>query len=99
MNQKKKEEVIQFLQKNQEKLAQNLDNLLEMIKKYDIPEANSFLLERKDEVDTAINTILKEIREKLVPNFELKLRQAAKEIDPQDTKYSDINKLLKKSII
>jgi len=40
-----------------------------MIKKYDIPEANSFLLERKDEVDTAINTILKEIREKLVPNL------------------------------
>lgn len=91
-DEQKKEEVVEFLQGHQEKLSSYIDVILEMVKQYDIPEANSFLLERKDEVDKAIDSILKEIKDKLIADLEKKLVDAALRMDPDNTKFVNIKR-------
>eukprot|EP01080_Neovahlkampfia_damariscottae_P003851 gene3851-7011_t len=93
-DEKRKSDVIDFLQKHQE--ISDVDDILELIKPYNISEANSFLLEKKDEVGKAVNTLLEEIQF-LIQEFIDILTDESKERDPDNLKFKDYPKKSKDS--
>lgn len=88
----RKNEIVGFLTKHPE--ISEVDQILETIKDKNIAEANSYLLERKDEVGKAIETILQGITDSL-QKFVEKLDEEAKNLDPDNTLYKEYKKLEK----
>lgn len=88
----RKQEIVGFLTKHPE--ISDVDQILETIKDNNIAEANSYLLERKDEVGKAIETILQGITDSL-QSFVQKLDEEAIKRDPENQEYKKYPKLKK----